>query len=186
MPGSREPRDVRDLSGDGRGRDEPDAGNGGQPANAVVAAKVGSDLVIGRGDLGEGGIDDPEVRLNATGGDLGQPNAGQKSTTAGTEQVRHRWDDPMVGEDRMDLALAARRDAQDRHTHANETSRLPDLERRHPRLREQIRAEQVRERLGVHGIVLDSSRRDRLGRKGVGHVRGDAGIGEHVREPSQP
>jgi hypothetical protein len=37
---------------------------------------------------------------------------------------------------------------------------------------------------GVDSVVLDPSGRDRLGGQRVGHVRGNAGIGQQVSEPT--
>jgi hypothetical protein len=38
--------------------------------------------------------------------------------------------------------------------------------------------------LGIHGVVGDPGGRDRLGRQRMGHVRGDADIGQQIREPA--
>jgi hypothetical protein len=42
----------------------------------------------------------------------------------------------------------------------------------------------VRQGLGIDSVVFDPGGRDRLGRQRVGHVSGDAGIGQQIREPT--
>jgi hypothetical protein len=40
------------------------------------------------------------------------------------------------------------------------------------------------QRLGIDGVVGDPGGRDGLGGQRVGHVSGDAGIGQEIREPA--
>jgi hypothetical protein len=61
---------------------------------------------------------------------------------------------------------------------------IPGLGRCDPRLREQVRAEQVSKGPGIHGIVLHPRRGGRLGGERVGHVSRDAGVGEQIGEPT--
>jgi hypothetical protein len=90
----------------------------------------------------------------------------------------------VIGEDRVHLALQARADAHQRGPRAREAPTLAHRWRRDPGLREQVRAQQVREGAGIDAVVLDPSRGDGLGGKGMGHVRLDTGVSEEISEPA--
>ena len=66
---------------------------------------------------------------------------------------------------------------------AQQVAQVTQLARRDVGLRQQIGAQQVRQRPGVDGVGLDARRGDRLGAHRVCEVQLVAGVLEHVGQP---
>jgi len=82
------------------------------------------------------------------------------------------------------LAAQARADAHQAGAGTCEAPAFANQRRGDPGLGQQVCAQEVREGARVDAVVLDPSRGDGLGRKGMGHVRLDASVGEQVGEPA--
>jgi hypothetical protein len=155
LAGAREPGDVADLGDDQHRGGAADATDLAEHLDVGILARARLDLDGGCGDLAVEVGDQREQAVQPPPWRLAQLELGQEAAPARAEQVAVGARDPVLGQDRPDPLLQRRAHPGERDPVAEQITQLAQLTRRDVGLRQQIGAEQVRERPGVDRVGLD-------------------------------
>ena len=146
-----------------------------------MSARV--DLAAGRIDLARELGEQREQAVHAPARRLAQLDVGEKARATGPEQIAVGPLDALLGQDRADAVLERRAHAGERDAVAQQITQVAQLTRRDIGLRQQVAAQQVRERARVDRVGLHPRRGDRLGPERVREVQLVAGVLEQIGQP---
>jgi hypothetical protein len=113
----------------------------------------------------------------------GSPGLGQPAA-AGPGQVAAGPVEAEVGDHRVDPVLQQGAQPDQPGPVPQQRAQLPDRQRRNPRLREQVRAQQLRQGRGIDLVVLQPRRRDCLAPQRVHQVRVEAVVLQQLDQPA--
>ena len=148
-----EPGDVTDLGEDDQRGEVPDAGQLRQDLDPRVGPGALADLDIEPVDRDLQGIDQRQVVLDHLPRDRRERERGEPAP-AGPAPAAGRPVMTVVGQDSVDPVAQQRPQPHQLGAVPQQRPQLPHRRRRDPRLREQVRAEQLRQDRGVDLIVF--------------------------------
>jgi hypothetical protein len=157
-----EAHDVADLGDHEHCDVAADAADLAEHLDVGVLLGAGLDLARGEVDLAAEVGDQRECAVEPPARAVVQLERLEEAQAAGAEHVAEGPRDALLGEDRPGAVLERRTHPRKRDAVAQQITQLTQLARRDVGLGQQPGAQQLRERPGVHGIVLDSGRGDRL------------------------
>src|SRR3989454_7812460 len=182
--GAREAVDIAQLHDQHDGDEGADAGERHEASHAGILAPALAQVVIQPPDLLiEQGQQSPAV---LTDGD------GNRRERQGVQLALAAHREPTLATRRLQIAARQHREqpianlaSQPHQAHAmpNEFTGFAERGRRNPYRRQEVSAEQQRQPLGIHAVVLEPRRRDRLRLFGIGQHRAMPGALEQIHQP---
>jgi hypothetical protein len=120
------------------------------------------------GDLDGDGVDQPQAGIESTTSRSRHAQLGQPAAPGRAEQGGQLGDDTQVGHQRVQLGLHPGAHPDQPSPGADQPAGLTGVGPSDPSLSQRVGPQQVRQGLGVDGVVVDPGGRDRLGRQRVG------------------
>jgi hypothetical protein len=151
--------------------------------DARVILGAGLDLPLHRRELAVEIGDQGEQALEAAAGGLGQRELAEEGTSPRPEELSAPVLDTLTRKQRVDAILQRGPHAREPDVMADKLPQLAQLARSDVGLREQIRAQQMRERARVDGVGLHPRGGDRLGLPRMSKMELDPLRLEQVRQP---
>jgi hypothetical protein len=128
-------------------------------------------------------VDRAQQRIQSSPRPGTQPQLGQKAPAAGAEQVGVLTLDAVPSQQRVDAVLQRGAHMGQHDALAQQVAQIPELARGDIRLRQQVGAQQVRQRPRVDRVGLHARRCDRLGAQRMRQMQLAAAILQQLRQP---